>query len=335
MKGLNLGVWVTRKSLENIESIEEMLKKIARLGISRAYVQVVGRADAHYRSVVLPRAEELESDLDGLQKSIDLARDLSVNISAWMNVNLVWSFGKRPLSPEHVVNAHPDWITYDRNGLSMLDYSSSDLDEVFGPFIDPGVPEVKAFTAAIAKEIAGYDVEEVHLDFVRYPFLDFGYNPLALKYYERWSKKTGVFDSEESFESFRLDSVTEQVRMISQAVREQGKKLSCAVFDDYSERAVRERLQPWMSWLEDGLIDSAVVMAYGKDPEEVIRRVDNLSRLHGSLKGIRIGLGAFNYSSRLDTFMGLIERTLEYEPDEITLFALSSIDKELEEKLSI
>ncbi len=43
--------------------------------------------------------------------------------------------------------------------------------------------------------------------------------------------------------------------MISEVVRSKGKKVSCAVYDDYSERAVSERLQPRIEWLKSGLID--------------------------------------------------------------------------------
>jgi len=70
-------------------------------------------------------------------------------------------------------------------------------------------------------------------------------------------------------------------------------------------------------------------MAYGKEPEEVISRVKNIRSLHGSLNNIRIGLGAFNYASRWDEFIELIKQVRELEPDEVTLFALSSVDDEL------
>jgi uncharacterized lipoprotein YddW (UPF0748 family) len=215
----------------------------------------------------------------------------------------------------------------------MLEYSSCDIEEVFGPFIDPGIPQVRRFTAAIADELASYDVEEVHLDFIRYPFRTFGYTQPALREYRRWLRTANLKDTEENFDRFRIESTGEQVRLIREKVRSRGNKLSCAVFDDYSERAVKERLQPWLEWLEEGLIDSAVVMAYGREPDGVISRVENIRNIHGSLKDIRVGLGAFNYVGRWDDFIGLVKRVRKMDPDEITFFALSSIDEELAGKL--
>ncbi len=333
MRDPGFGVWVARSTLLNPAGVEKMISKLHEISAGRAYVQVVGRGDSQYSSRILPRAEELDGPFDGLSETIEMARGSGLKISAWMNVNLVWKFGDRPSSKEHVVNSHPEWITCDERGLSMLEYSSCDIEEVFGPFIDPGIPQVRRFTAAIADELASYDVEEVHLDFIRYPFRNFGYTQAALHEYRRWLRAANLKNTEENFDRFRIESTGEQVRLIREKVRSRGKKLSCAVFDDYSERAVKERLQPWLGWLEDGLIDSAVVMAYGREPDGVISRVENICNIHGSLKGIRVGLGAFNYAGRWDDFIGLVKRVRKMDPDEITFFALSSIDEELAGKL--
>lgn len=333
MRDPGFGVWAVRSMLLNSTCVEKMISKLQEISAGRAYVQVVGRGDSQYRSGILPWAEELDGPFDGLSKTIEMARGSGLKISAWMNVNLVWKFGDRPSSKEHVVNSHPEWITRDERGVSMLEYFSCDIEEVFGPFIDPGIPQVRHFTAAIADELASYDVEEVHLDFIRYPFRTFGYAQAALREYREWLRTASLKDTAENFDRFRIESTGEQVRLIREKVRSRGKKLSCAVFDDYSGRAVRERLQPWLEWLEEGLIDSAVVMAYGREPDEVISRVENIRNIHGSLKGIRVGLGAFNYAGRWDDFIGLVKSVRKMDPDEITFFALSSIDKELAGKL--
>jgi len=336
MSGFRLEVWVTSKELVSQESLGKMIEKLDGIKPVRAYIQVVNRADSYYSSNILPPAEELVQDFDALQMTIEEACEREFRISAWMNVNLVWGFGKqRPFSESHILNRQPEWITVDESGTSMLEYQSSSLEEVFGPYIDPGVPDVREFTAQIASEISNYDVEEVHLDFIRYPFKSFGYNPLALAEYRNWLNKEELTESKKSFDSYRILSITRQVSMISEVVRAKGKKVSCAVYDDYSERAVSERLQPWLEWLKSGLIDSAVVMAYGKEPDEVLSRVEKIRSLHGSLKNIRIGLGAFNYVGRWAEFVELMKSVEKLEPDGITLFALSSVDEELRERLRV
>jgi len=336
MSGFRPEVWVTSKELVSQESLGKMIEKLEGINPVRAYIQVVNRADSYYSSNILPPAEELAQDFDALQMIIEEACEREFRISAWMNVNLVWGFGKqRHFSESHILNRQPEWITVDESGTSMLEYQSSSLEEVFGPYIDPGIPDVREFTAQIASEISNYDVEEVHLDFIRYPFKSFGYNPLALAEYRKWLNKEELTESKKSFDSYRILSITRQVSMISEVVRAKGKKVSCAVYDDYSERAVSERLQPWLEWLKSGLIDSAVVMAYGKEPDEVLSRVEKIRSLHGSLKNIRIGLGAFNYVGRWAEFVELMKNVEKLEPDGITLFALSSVDEELRERLRV
>lgn len=332
MNGLKLGVWVPRSAFKSLPELKAAFERLEYIGASRAYFQVVARGDAVYASKILPFAEELEKPLDVLESALKL-ETANLKVSAWMNVNLVWNFAKAPRSSNHVVNAHPEWFTCDQERTSMLDYTSCDIEEVFGPFIDPGLSEVREFTAEVAREIAAYGVEEVHLDFARYPFRNFGYNAGALKSYRLWLEKNNLADFKKSFDRFRIESLSEQVRLISEEVRAKGKKLSCAVFDDYTRRAVEDRFQPWLDWLGAGLIDSAVVMAYGGEPTEVLSRVKRIRKLHGSLEKIRIGLGVFNYDSRPTEFMALLESVLELEPEEITLFALSSIEDAMAKRL--
>ena len=147
MRDHGFGVWVARSMLLNSAGVENMISKLQEISAGRAYVQVVGRGDSQYSSGILPWAEELDGPFDGLSKTIETARGSGLKISAWMNVNLVWKFGDRPSSKDHVVNSNPEWITCDERGLSMLEYSSCDIEEVFGPFIDPGIPQVRRFTA--------------------------------------------------------------------------------------------------------------------------------------------------------------------------------------------
>ncbi len=47
-------------------------------------------------------------------------------------------------------------------------------------------------------------MEEVHLDFIRYPFKSFGYNPLALAEYRKWLNEEELIESKKSFVRFRI-----------------------------------------------------------------------------------------------------------------------------------
>ncbi len=148
---------------------------------------------------------------------------------------------------------------------------------------------MREFTEEIASEISNYDIEEVHLDFIRYPFRSFGFNPIALAEYKLTLK--GLSNGTDSFDRFRID-MTRQVSMISE------KQFRARAKSYPAQSMMIIRREPYMSVFNPGLSGwkTALLMRQlswhmAKSQEEVISRVKNIRSLHGSLNNIRIGLG--------------------------------------------
>ena len=208
----------------------------------------------------------------------------------------------------------------------MLDYENTVIEELFGVFLDPALPQVQRFFADIASEITGkYEVEELHCDFLRYPHRTFGCNPLALELYRAWLEGNNFDDSEKSFDDFRLLRISEEVRAIRDAVHGNGANLSVAVYDRYDERAIYEMLQPWVDWMKRGYIDFGVMMAYSPEPEEVASCVGEIRERAGSLEKVRVGLGAFKVLDGPEKLISLMDSVSHMGPDEITLFSSTSV----------
>ena len=55
-----VGVWIVRDMITSPTSIDEIVDTAIELGLDRLYVQVVGRADAFYKSDILPRSHLLK-----------------------------------------------------------------------------------------------------------------------------------------------------------------------------------------------------------------------------------------------------------------------------------
>src|SRR5258705_432276 len=99
---------------------------------------------------------------------------------AWMNCLLVWSGRNVPRNGLHVVRAHPDWIAELKDGRRTSWLSARGLRRLRleGAYLAAARPGVRRWVAGIAAEIAGhYAVDGIHLDYIRQPDVEVGYDP--------------------------------------------------------------------------------------------------------------------------------------------------------------
>lgn len=327
-----LSVWVVRNQITSFEKIQNVVQVAHTVGVKRLYVQVVGRMDSYYSSEILPRAEALldqPSDFDPLDLVLRLAKQHGIAVSAWMNVFYAWPFTSRPRDPTHVVNRYPEWITYDSSGRSLLQYRRGD-GTVEGLFLDPGIPEVRNFVTAVAAEISKkYDVDEIHLDFIRYPYSTYGYNPISLKYFEEffreYSKGRTLLETLDAFDKFRILQVNLTVQSIYRVVKANGKNLSAAVFANYASDAVKHRFQDWVAWLRYGYIDYVCLMAYSPYPSDVLAVARATMRNIGDLSRVRIGIGAMNMKRFPERIVEVGEALKTLRPNEIVVFSFEDL----------
>ena len=176
-------LWVLRNSLVDPDDIPQVIERARAMGVRGLLVQVVGRGDAWYRSDLLPRAEALgNGSRDPLGELLPLAHAAGLEVHAWVNCCLVWSGPRRPRSPRHVLNAHPEWIARLSDGRSMARLTPRQLDrmQVEGVFLAPAHPGVRQHLAGVVKELVlRYPVDGVHLDYIRQPGVAIGMNATA------------------------------------------------------------------------------------------------------------------------------------------------------------
>jgi len=175
-------VWVVRYSLASIGSVDRVVEIATQMNLNTLLVQVRGRGDAYFPSDLAPRAEELESmprEYDPLMRIIERAHAQNLEVHAWINVYLVWSAGRQPRSQLHVVNAHPDWIAVRSDGRKLVEMVPEEFQEekVEGMYLAPGNPDVRRHLREVVREIVThYPVDGIHLDYVRNPEPDVGYD---------------------------------------------------------------------------------------------------------------------------------------------------------------
>jgi uncharacterized lipoprotein YddW (UPF0748 family) len=285
------GLWVTRWSLSSPAAIRNLVASAKRSNFNTLFVQVRGRGDAWYRSDLEPRAEALAGQpvaFDPLAEVIREAHRAGLKAHAWVNTYLVWTGERRPKSPDHVLNAHPEWIARDRYGKFLL----KPTEQVEGAYLQPSHPEVQQHLFQVFTDIASrYDVDGIHFDFVRYSCAEYDFSDGTLARFKRFMDermsdggRAALLKDKSRFRyvhmflkewaSWRRDQITGLVGRIAEAVRQKRpwQVVSAAVFANATD-ALNERGQDWPTWLRNGYLDAVCPMAYSRDTGTVVKQI--------------------------------------------------------------
>ncbi len=326
-------LWVIRTSLGSVTKIQALVEEAYESGFNTLLVQVRGRGDALYVSDREPRAELLAGSppFDPLSTVIIEARARGMKTHAWVNTHIVWGPVTRPLSPQHLVNANPDWLAVPRDlgrelherdpsspyYLQRLTEFAANTPSVEGLFTSPSHPAVQERVVAIWMDLASnYDLDGIHFDYIRYPSPQFDYSRGALNRFRGWvrprvsSRRYAELDAAswddpyaiadglpDLWNRFRRDQISVLVRRVYRAVKQIRPDLvvSAAVLPDHNY-ASKYRFQAWWTWLADGFLDVAVPMAYTDNRKRFSVLVEDASMSIGTAKRVWIGVGAYKNS---------------------------------------
>ncbi|MBD3368837.1 family 10 glycosylhydrolase [Candidatus Fermentibacteria bacterium] len=324
--------WVVRDGLTGRESVERLLSLAQNSGADGLLVQVVGRGEAYYRSEVLPAASPV-GEFDPLGYLIARAKPMGMQVHAWINVFLVWSAPWEPTDSTHVYNSHPEWFTADRRGRSTRDYTRQQCEEagIVGAMLSPAVPGVRELMADVAGELAReYEVDGIHLDYVRYPSSSFGYEPAARAgfLFERGIDPavspvySDTADAAESWTSWRQEQVTETVVTIRASLDriDPAIRLSAAVIADPYQAAGSFGCD-WRSWLRKGLVDFVCPMAYTTN----LQRAEDLALMAGAVRPCSVVYGVAVYNQSLASALQGGMEALRGGCGGLCLFSLNSM----------
>lgn len=326
-------LWVQRGSLVSPASIITAIDRAKARGFNTLIVQVRGRGDAYYDSRHEPRAALLAkqpASFDPLELVVERAHRAGLRVHAWVNVNLV-SDAEPPSSRRHVVYAHPEWLMVPRPLAEELarmnprhptylkrlsEYARARSDRVEGIFLSPIHKGAVDYIVRVVGDITSrYDVDGIHLDYIRFPNDEFDYGADVLDEFrsEITSKLSGnerreyasrargrpLFYTEmfpqrwQEFRRARLTSLLTKIRATVKS-RRPGAMLSAAVFPDANDAANR-RFQDWGGWLQTGLLDAICPMAYTTDPALFRTQIANVEQLAGR-RPVWAGIGAYQLS---------------------------------------
>ncbi len=323
-------VWVVRSTLTGQERVRRMVADADEAGFNTLLVQVRGRGDAYYASRWEPRGETVEDPgFDALELTLEEAHRRGIAVHAWVNTHLVWSGPRLPVSPEHLVNEHPDWLGVPRAlarelwGVDPHDprlvralrgYAADNPETVEGIYTSPSHPGVQERLYNVWMDLAGrYELDGIHFDYVRFPSGDFDYSRGALDRFRSWvaprlsperlrelddAYRRNPFAFTDALPGpwgeFRRAQITRLVERIYTGVkaRRPDVVVSAAVFANVDD-AYSARFQDWREWLDQGIVDVVVPMAYTPENGLFASQIREAAVSAGRQDRVWAGIGAY------------------------------------------
>jgi uncharacterized lipoprotein YddW (UPF0748 family) len=342
-------LWVVRTSMRSPEAIHRMVAQARANGINTLIVQVRGRGTQFFVGGSEPRAAELEgqpAQFDPLATVLREGHAAGMEVHAWINSFYVWSDRARPPWPQHIVNAHPDWLMVHRSGRRAA------MGDREGIFTCPSNPAVRQHLHDIFLDVARrYDVDGLQFDYIRYPGPDFCYCSGCLRRFREWaeprlpaaqrarlSAKRDRLAYPKSlpalWQQWRREQVTSLVRWIHHDVKALPRSvvLSAAVIawggyarDFRASSAYASVAQDWYGWMREGILDAVAPMTYQTSVSAFRSWVSGVRRDYPSFP-MWFGVGA--YLCHPDSAAAKIRETRRADADGWILFSYTAVTHE-------
>lgn len=273
-------LWVNRWDYGNAESIRQVMEVAARGHFNMVYFQVRGPSDALYRSPLDPCSKRLCGRLGGvptwdpLEVAVREAHARGLQLHAWLNALSGWESTRAadcaglvpsvPGQPNHELVDHPEWAMRTRSGNLQPCPNGPDVEYIY---LSPGNPGVRTHLARVAADVVRrYDVDGIHLDRIRYPGRDYGWDRASLDAFGH-----DPAADPDGWARFRRELVSKVVREVHDSIRAvRHVPLSAAVWPIYdrdrfgwpSSSGVGQFFQDTWGWASEGSLDVAVPMTY-------------------------------------------------------------------------
>jgi len=246
------------------QQVEKLVADAQRANINTLIVQVRKRGDAYFNRSIEPRAADIQGpiEFDPLEYLLRLAHGAAprIEVHAWVNVYF----------------AGQTSLVYVQQGDTWGNRAN---DGATSGFLDPGVPEVGIYTQRVFLDLVrNYDIDGLHLDYIRYPGVTWGYSASAVALYKLQAGVTRTpGPADPKWQAWRRARVTAFVRDLRHELKieKPSLKLSGALicfgggpFDASgwtSTSAYNSVFQDWRSWLVKGYFDFGVPMNYDSD----------------------------------------------------------------------
>lgn len=240
------------------QELVSILDTLQSMNVNTVLLQTRVRGDLIYPSAIEPFSHVFTGTggkspgYDPLAFAIEECHKRGMQLHAWV---VTMPLGK----DEHIAMLGKESLPHRRPSLC------SHYDGAW--YMEPGNPATSDYIVAIVKEIVGkYDVDGIHLDYVRYPDKNNGYPDAS--FYRKYGKG-------ESLANWRRSNITRVVKNVYACVKELKPwvRVSCATLGKYDNLtrysslgwdAYNVGFQAAQQWARDGIVDMIFPMLYFK-----------------------------------------------------------------------
>lgn len=234
---------------------------------------------AYWNSSIVPRTTGFADPIDPLAYLVQQAHGVGIKVHVRVIpyvASVTW-----PPNQHTTIAAHPEWIMGTHADMGNGPASTEGYYT-----LDPGSPEVQEYVISIIRELLqNYEIDGVHLDFIRYLSSSGGY-PSDLSYtkstlarFQRITGYNGVPPStgESAWDDFRRRTIDELVRRVWAEIAtakdhpRQPISYTAAVFNigsagtDFTKSSAWAIFQNWEKWMRLGWLDAVCPMNYKRD----------------------------------------------------------------------
>lgn len=292
-------IWVPRFEYASVEDVYKIIKNCADLGFTDILFQVRGNGTVYYESNYEPWAYELFSNdnnyenpgWDPLEVAVNFSKIYNLKIHAYINVLPGWKGLKNPpVSNGNLWSTRKDLFMVDTIGKTMLPTSG------WYTFLNPSHPEVITHLSNLSNELIKYDIDGLHLDYIRYPYdyylsvkeiyphlsnselkkrFNFSFDKISIS---QMNEKYGKNWSDGNIINYRSDTITHLVKCMSNSYSTMSNiVVSASVIANPFESKLFAG-QDSVLWVKESLIDWIIQMNYN-----TLKFNDNLNKMTNKL----------------------------------------------------
>lgn len=317
-------VWARPQS-KSLAEIEARLDSLAYAKITGIYLECFYNGSVPYPSKITDYSSEVKDGEYGiygndyLKAVISEAHKRNIEVHAWVE-NFFVGENKKDWKSWYDDSWH--MVNYDGSTFQGPGDGNAELVENGFIFLDPANPECHAYILSIYEEmLSRYNFDGIHIDYIRYPHGNYkletsnGYTKYAINEFMNKEKLTGdireLVKNDEIYlkwQDYRISKINQLVKEIRDLVKKINKNvfISMAVVDDILY-AKKNKMQDWVPWVNEGLIDFIFPMAYYIGESEVKKSTKNLVRVASD--------NAFSYTGIMPIQTGTNTATIRKQID--------------------
>ncbi|PKL81861.1 MAG: hypothetical protein CVV24_13055, partial [Ignavibacteriae bacterium HGW-Ignavibacteriae-3] len=302
------------------QALIKIFDNIKSKNLNTVYFQVGSNGTVLFKSSYEPFSSYITGEVNGtatydpLKFAVEEAHKRGLEIHAWVNIVRCFSGTESKVlnNPAHISKRKPEWVVEDiRDGQRTL-------------WLDPGLPEVRGYISDVITEmVANYDVDGVHLDYIRYPGKNFD---------DEFSYS--VYGAGLSRDEFRRKNINDLVGLINNNIKEVKHfiKLGAAPIGIYKNlsgmtgwEGFNEVYQDAREWLKKGIIDYIAPQIYwgiNDNPRFAILARDWAENAYG--RSVVLGIGAYKQNVKPDMDQ-MIQYARSINADGVSFFRYENI----------